>query len=77
MSNQPEMPMAKKSDMDPDRLAQVQQSELTESRVNEDFVEWLKKWGNSILLVILLIALAGVAWNWWQQKIDEIGQTTC
>lgn len=63
--------MAKKSDMDPDRLAQVQQSELTESRVNEDFVEWLKKWGNSILLVILLIALAGVAWNWWQQKIDD------
>ena len=63
--------MAKKTDMDPDRLAQVQQSELTESRVNEDFVEWLKKWGNSILLAVLLVALAGVGWNWWQQKIDE------
>ncbi len=62
--------MAKKSEKDPERLAQVQQSDLGESRVNEEFVDWLKKWGNSILLAILLVALAGVAWNWWQRKVD-------
>ena len=50
--------MANQSDQDPERLAQVQQSELSESRVNEEFVDWLKKWGNSILLVVLLVALA-------------------
>jgi hypothetical protein len=65
-----EKPMAKQSEKDPERLAQVQQSDLGESRVNEEFVEWLKKWGNSILLAILLVALAGVAWNWWQRKAD-------
>lgn len=62
--------MAKQPDKDPERLAQVQQSDLAESRVNEEFVDWLKKWGNSILLVILLIALAGVGWNWLQRKAD-------
>ena len=65
-----EKPMAKKSDKDTDRLAQVEQSDLGESRVNEEFVDWLKKWGNSILLAILLVALLGVGWNWWQRKID-------
>ena len=65
-----EKPMAKQSEKDPERLAQVQQSDLGESRVNEEFVDWLKKWGNSILLAILLVALAGVAWNWWQRKVD-------
>ncbi|MCH2144266.1 MAG: hypothetical protein MK082_03855, partial [Phycisphaerales bacterium] len=67
--------MAKKSDQDPERLAQVQQSDLAESRVNEEFVDWLKKWGNSILLAVLLVALAGVAWNWWQRKIDSAQDT--
>ncbi len=28
--------------MDRDRLKQVQQTDLTESRINEDFVDWLK-----------------------------------
>ncbi len=28
--------------MDRERLQQVHQSEVTESRINEDFVEWLK-----------------------------------
>jgi hypothetical protein len=65
-----EKPMAKQSDKDPERLAQVQQSDLGESRVNEEFVDWLKKWGNSILLAILLVALIGVGWNWLQRKID-------
>ena len=58
--------MAKKSrtDNDQDRLAQVEQSDLGESQLNEEFVDWLKKWGNQILLVILVIALLGVGWQW-------------
>ncbi|MAJ45773.1 MAG: hypothetical protein CBC35_00420, partial [Planctomycetes bacterium TMED75] len=49
---------------DQDRLAQVEQSDLGESQLNEEFVDWLKKWGNQILLVILVIALLGVGWQW-------------
>ena len=60
--------MAKQSQNEPDRLTQVQQSDLAESRVNEEFVDWLKKWGNGILLVILLVALAGVGWSWLQRQ---------
>jgi hypothetical protein len=58
--------MAKKSrtDNDQDRLAQVEQSDLGESQLNEEFVDWLKKWGNQILLAILVIALLGVGWQW-------------
>ena len=58
--------MAKKSrtDNDQDRLAQVEQSDLGESQLNEEFVDWLKKWGNQILLLILVIALLGVGWQW-------------
>ena len=38
--------MAKKSttDQDQDRLAQVEQSDLGESQLNEEFIDWLKKW---------------------------------
>jgi hypothetical protein len=31
--------------MDRERLKQVHQTDLTESRVNEDFVDWLKTKG--------------------------------
>ena len=60
--------MAKQSNNDPDRLAQVQQSDLAESRVNEEFVDWLKRWGNTILLVILVIALIGIGWSWLKRQ---------
>ncbi|MEE2681574.1 MAG: hypothetical protein VX641_04290 [Planctomycetota bacterium] len=58
--------MAKKSNNDPtqDRLAQVEQSDLGESQLNEEFVDWLKKWGNQILLAILVVALLAVGWQW-------------
>ena len=55
--------MAKKSTNDPnqDRLAQVEQSDLGESQLNEEFVDWLKKWGNQILLAILVPAAPNLA----------------
>jgi hypothetical protein len=40
--------------MDRERLQQVHQTDLTESRVNEDFVDWLKTKGLTWLLAILI-----------------------
>ena len=40
--------------MDRDRLKEVHQTDLTESRLNEDFVDWLKNKGPTWLLVCLL-----------------------
>ncbi|GEM_PF-2142205 len=44
--------------MDRDRLKEVHTSDLTESKLNEDFVDWLKKKGPSWLLVILIAVVA-------------------
>ena len=40
--------------MDRERLQQVQQSDLGESRVNEDFVNWIKTSGPWYLLAVLV-----------------------
>ncbi len=50
------------------RLKNVQQADLTESRVNDDFVHWLRTWGSNILLVVLIIAAAAMAFYWWDQR---------
>ena len=63
--------MAKNPNNDQDRLGQVEQTDLSESRVNEEFVDWLKKWGNGILLAVLLVALAGVGWQWLERSANE------
>ena len=59
--------------MDRDRLKEVHQTDLTESKINEDFVDWLKTKGPTYLLVVL-VALA--AWllivRFKQQKQDHV-----
>lgn len=52
--------------MDRDRLKQVQQTDLTESRVNEDFVNWLKTKAPTYLLVILLVFAGALVFKRWQ-----------
>jgi hypothetical protein len=47
--------------MDRDRLKEIHQTDLTESRVNEDFVDWLKTKGPTWLLVILIAVCAYLA----------------
>ncbi|MBT8484422.1 MAG: hypothetical protein HKO59_16850 [Phycisphaerales bacterium] len=47
--------------MDRERLKEVHQTDLTESRVNEDFVDWLKNKGPTWLLVILVALCAYLA----------------
>lgn len=61
------------SDKAPDqnRQRQVQTQDLTESRLNDDFVFWLKRSGMNYLLVALLVACAFMGYNWWQRKQIE------
>lgn len=57
---------------DPDvRLEEVRQSDLNESRVNEDFLDWLKGWGLNILLGLLVALLGVVLWHRYQQGAEE------
>lgn len=51
-----------------DRLKQVQTTDLTDSRVNHEFVDWLKTKGTNWLLVILLAACGYLAIDWYRNK---------
>jgi hypothetical protein len=54
------------------RLKNVQQADLSESRLNDDFVHWLRTWGSNILLVVMVGAAAVMLWFRWQQgKVDQ------
>jgi len=50
------------------RLAQMQQTDLAEGRLNEDFVQWLKTSGPNWLLGVLVVLCAFMGWNWWTQR---------
>lgn len=52
---------------DQDRLKEVHQTDLMESRINEDFVEWLKTQGPTYLLIVLVCVAALLGWNRWKQ----------
>ena len=54
-----------------DRLKQVQTTDLTDSRLNHEFVAWLKTSGMNYLLMLLLIACAFLSWDWWNRRQDE------
>ncbi len=49
------------------RLEEVRQSDLNESRINEEFVDWLKGPGTTILLGLLVALLGFVFWQRYQQ----------
>ena len=51
-----------------DRLKQVQTTDLTDSRLNHEFVAWLKTSGMNYLLMLLLVACAFLAWDWWNRS---------
>ena len=50
-----------------ERLKQVHQTELSESRINEDFVEWLKTKGPQYLLIMLVGVCGYLGWFRWKQ----------
>lgn len=41
---------------------------LEESRLNTELLDWLNRWGSTILLVVLVVAVSYVGWNWWQRR---------
>ena len=49
------------------RLNQIQTGSLTDSRLNEDFVFWLKTKGLNYLLVVLLVGCGYMGWHWYQR----------
>ena len=70
MASDPRDP--KQPDPTPDvRLEEVRQSDLTESRVNEDFVEWLKTKGMNYLLVVLAALVGFLWWVRFQEGRDQ------
>lgn len=61
--------------MDSNRLKEVQQTDITESRVNEDFVDWLKNKGPTYLLIVMVGLCVWVGWDRIKssrlQKLDQ------
>lgn len=53
------------------RLTQIKESDLSESRLNEEFLTWLKTKGLNWLLLVLILLLGWLGWNIWQQRRQE------
>jgi hypothetical protein len=65
--------MAKDSDRQ--RLQQIEQTDITESRLNEDLVHWLKTSGPTYLLGLLVGVTAILGYiRWSQYKISQVNQ---
>ncbi len=46
----------------------MQQTDLTEGRINDDFLFWLKTSGPNLLLAVLIVACVVMGWNWWKNR---------
>ncbi len=57
--------------MDRKRLGSVQQTDLTEGRINDDFLFWLKTSGPNWLLAVLVVACLVMGWNWWKNRAAQ------
>jgi hypothetical protein len=53
--------------MDRDRLKEIQTADLSESNVNEDFVQWLKTKGPTYLLIVMVVIAAYMFFVRYQQ----------
>lgn len=51
--------------MDDRQRTIVEGAGLEESRLNQDFIEWLRKWGTPILMVVIVLSGGYAAWNMW------------
>ncbi|MBU3728100.1 MAG: hypothetical protein FGM37_02475 [Phycisphaerales bacterium] len=54
--------------MDSKRLGGVQKTDLTESRLNDDFVYWLRTSGPNWLLGVMVVACLVLGWQWWKNS---------
>jgi hypothetical protein len=54
-----------------DRQAQIKErAGLDESRLNQDFVEFLKKWGPHLMFGVAALALAYFGYQRWEQRVE-------
>jgi len=54
--------------MDRERLKEVHQSDLTEGRINQDFLDWLQTKGMSYLMIVLVGICAYSAWVYYKRN---------
>ena len=57
--------------MDRNRLKEIHQTDLTESKINEDFVDWLKTKGPTWLLVVLIGLAAWLLIDRFRQRKQD------
>lgn len=57
--------------MDQRQTKIVEGAGLEESRLNTDFIDWLRKWGSPIMFAVAVIAGAYAAYSWWQRAQDK------
>jgi len=50
------------------RLEQIQQTDINENRLNEDFIDWLKTKGLNYAAVLLLALVAIMGWNLFKER---------
>ncbi len=60
----PNSPHAPRPKLDT-RLKEVHQTDLTEGRINQDFLDWLKTKGVNYLLIVLVALCAYLGWVRW------------
>ncbi len=53
--------------MDQRQTKIVEGAGLEESRLNTDFIDWLRKWGSPIMFAVAVIAGAYAAYSWWER----------
>jgi len=53
------------------RLKNVQQADLTESRVNDDFVFMLRRFGPNVLIAVLLLVAVLMGVHWYYQRVER------
>jgi len=53
------------------RLKDIQHGTLTESRLNSDFLFWLKTKGPNYLLLAMLVLCGFMGFNWWENRATQ------
>jgi hypothetical protein len=54
-----------------ERQAQIRErAGLEESRLNQEFIEWLRRWGTPILMVVAALAVAYALRDRWHKAVD-------
>ncbi len=57
--------------MDRNRLTEVRRTEQTESRINEDFLEWLKSTGLTLLVIVMVLLVGYMLYVRWDSSRIE------